>query len=65
MLGIFVDVFNLLGNSYVYVSQDPGGTWYPVDANTKVGTYIPSPWYGKATGISGSRIFKFSIRFEF
>ena len=65
VLGIFVDVFNLLGNSYVFVEQDPGGTWYPVDANTNVGTYIPSPWYGKATGISGSRIFKFSIRFEF
>jgi hypothetical protein len=64
-LGVFVDVFNLFGHSYIYTSQDPGGTWYPVDANTKVGTYIPSPWYGKATGIRGSRVFKFSIRYEF
>lgn len=64
-LGIFVDVLNLLGNSYVYVGQDPGGSWYPDDENTASGRYVPSYTYGKVTGISGSRVFKFSIRYEF
>lgn len=63
--GLFVDVFNLLGHRYLSSSWDPGGTWRPVAENTKVGTYKPSGSYGKITGSSGQRIFKFSVRFKF
>ena len=63
--GVFLDVFNLLGFTHVFVSQNPGGTWRPADANTDVGTYTPSGTYGKVSSIYASRICKFSIRYQF
>jgi len=64
-VSLYVDVFNLLGSSYFSSSWDPGGTWYPDDANTKEGRFVPGYWYGKVRGVSGQRIFKFSIRYTF
>jgi len=60
-----VDITNLLGNSYFTIVTDPGGTWRPSDANTKVGTYTPASNFGRTTGFTGSRIFKFNLRFTF
>jgi hypothetical protein len=64
-LSVYVDIFNLLGSSYYNSSWDPGGTWYPEDVNTKEGRFVPSYWYGKVRGVSGQRVFKFSIRYTF
>jgi len=64
-LGIFLDVYNLLGNRYIYTGVDPGGSWLPVDANTTAGKYTVGSTYGKATGIDGTRVFKFSVRLNF
>jgi hypothetical protein len=64
-LGVFVDVFNLLGNQYVTIGMNPGGTWRPSDANTKVGTYTASSSLGRVTNISGVRNFRLSARISF
>ena len=64
-LGFFLDVFNILGFTHVNVSQNPGGSWRPVDANTNVGTFTPVGTYGRITSVNGTRIFKFSVRFQF
>jgi hypothetical protein len=64
-IGFFLDVYNLLGNTYVSIAQNPAGRWFPVDANTNVGTYNPDPWYGNITGISASRTYKISVRYTF
>ncbi len=65
-IGIFLDIFNLLGNRYAYVGLNPGGTWRPAAENTTVGgTYDVSYNYGRMQSISGTRIFKFSLRFTF
>ncbi len=60
-LSVFVDVFNLLGNKYVYLGLDPMGVWTP-----ETGQYTDQDfYYGKVTGYSGSRVYKFSVRFAF
>jgi hypothetical protein len=66
-LGIFADIYNLLGNRYTYYNQDPGGYWQPDGPNTSSGTYTPDYYYqnGLVTGIDGTRIYKFSLRFTF
>ena len=64
-LGIFADVYNLLANQYVTVGQNPGGTWRPTDNNVTTGSYTVASTYGKVTGLSGVRTFKFSARFIF
>ncbi len=63
--GIFLDIFNLLGNRYVYSGLDPAGNWRPVAENSSEGTYSPSYNYGRVTSLTGTRLFKFSIRFAF
>ncbi len=64
-LAAFIDIYNLIGNSYVYYGQDPSGYWQPDGADTSVGTYTPDYNYGRITGISGTRIYKFSLRYSF
>ncbi|MCP2605315.1 TonB-dependent receptor, partial [Candidatus Aminicenantes bacterium AH-873-B07] len=64
-IGAYVDVLNVLGYSNVSIGQNPGGTWMPVAPNTNVGTYIPSGTYKVITGVTGSRVVKFSIRWSF
>jgi len=64
-VSVFADVFNLLGNKYVYSGLNPSGIWYPVDENTSVGTRELDYYYKKVTSVSGVRIFKFSARVAF
>lgn len=64
-IGFFVDVFNLLGNTYVNVSMNPAGTWRPTDINVTTGTYTVSSSYGKVTSVDGVRTFRLSARFSF
>lgn len=63
--GLFLDIYNLLGATYVTIGQNPAGTWYPTDANVRTGTYTVSSTYGRVTALSGTRTFKFSLRFQF
>ena len=65
-IGLFLDVFNLLGQHYVNVNQNPGGTWMPVDNNTDQGTYRMSGTYKKVTGFSQlTRTLRLSVRYSF
>ena len=62
-LGFYADIFNLLNSYTVNVSNNPGGTWRPADANTAEGTFTPGRL--GLNSISGSRIFKFSVFYRF
>jgi len=62
---LFVDVFNLLGNKYVYSGVNPGGVWYPDDENTSSGTRELDYNYRRITSVSGLRTFKLSARVTF
>ncbi|MCX6564817.1 MAG: TonB-dependent receptor [Candidatus Aminicenantes bacterium] len=65
-VGIFADVFNLLGNHYININQNPGGTWVPVDNNSSVGKYTLGGTYKKITGISQlTRTVRLSVRYTF
>ena len=64
-IGLFLDVFNLVGARYVWHQENPGGRWFPDAENTNQGTYLTAGNYSKLTGIDGVRIFKFSARFTF
>ncbi len=62
-VGIFVDAFNVLGFSRVNVQANPGGVWRPADAKSSEGTFAPASM--GATGQTGIRVVKFSIRYAF
>jgi len=65
-VGLFVDIFNLLGQHYININQNPGGTWMPVDNNSGVGTYNMSGTFKKITSISNlTRTLRFSVRYSF
>lgn len=65
-IGIFVDIFNLLGHHYVNVTQNPGGTWRPVDNNSAQGTYLISGSYKRVTGFDQlTRTIRLSVRYSF
>jgi len=64
-IGFFMDVYNLFGNVYTNVEQNPGGTWYPEGENSAAGRFEPGYFYGRIRSIDATRIFKFSIRFLF
>jgi len=64
--GIYLDIFNLLGNSYVNINRNPSGRWRPVDNNSTEGTFSASGSYKRITSISGlSRTFQLSLRYNF
>lgn len=65
IVSIFADVFNLLGNKYVYTGVNPGGVWYPDDENTTSGTRVVDYYYQKIRSVSGVRTFKLSARITF
>lgn len=64
-IGAFVDIYNFLGNKYVYYGLNPISTWFPSDEGTSNGNYTVDYNYGRVTSISATRIFKFSIRYRF
>lgn len=64
-LGLFADVFNLMGNRYITVGQNPAGTWFPDGENTRAGRYVPAADYGRITGVSATRVIRLSLRFVF
>ncbi|MGQ9578237.1 MAG: carboxypeptidase regulatory-like domain-containing protein [Candidatus Aminicenantales bacterium] len=62
-IGIYVDVFNLLGAYTLTISKNPAGTWRPVDENSAEGTFTPGSL--GLRGFSGYRQFRFSILYRF
>jgi hypothetical protein len=62
---VFMDVYNLSGNSYFQIGEEPGGTWIPAEEGTAQGTFIPGWSYGRILGVNATRVFKFSIRMQF
>jgi len=62
-LGVYMDVFNLLGAYNLTVNKNPAGTWRPTDENTTSGTYTPGSL--GLRGFTGSRQFWFSLRYSF
>jgi hypothetical protein len=64
-VSVFADVFNLIGNKYVYTGLNPSGVWYPDGENTSSGTRELDYYYKKVTNVSGLRTFKLSARVVF
>jgi len=65
-LGVFADIFNLLGQTYINVNEDPGGTWVPDDNNSSTGTYIIDGTFKQVTSVSQlTRTFRLSVRYSF
>lgn len=64
-ISFFADVFNLLGNKYVYTGLNPWGVWYPDDEYTTSGTIETSHNYKRITSVSGLRTYKLSARIQF
>jgi len=64
-VGIFVDIFNLIGKTYTWIGENPGGTWMPIAENTDEGEFIPDWAYKMVTGLSGTRSFRLSFRYRF
>ena len=62
-LGLYVDIFNLLGAYTLTVRKNPAGTWRPADENTSEGEYTPGSL--GLRGFSGSRLIKFSVFYRF
>jgi hypothetical protein len=58
-VGIFLDVLNVLGESWFDINQNPGGTLFPD------GSFVQDPAYGQHYGANGLRTFKLSARFTF
>jgi hypothetical protein len=64
-IGVFLDVFNLLGFTHVLYNMNPSGSWRPTEANTAVGTFAATGTYGKIGSVYGTRRFDLSLRFTF
>ncbi len=64
-MGVFLDIYNVMGNKYVTYGRDPGGLWRPVEVSSGAGTYTPDWSYGRAMSVQATRIFKLSARFHF
>lgn len=62
-LGLFVDVFNLTGFSYLTFQPNPGGTWAPEGPNTTAGRFTPAAV--GPLGQVGVRTVRLSARFTF
>ncbi|HEB36472.1 hypothetical protein LCGC14_0605410 [marine sediment metagenome] len=62
---LYMDIFNLLGQSTVYHGEDPAGWFQPVDENTTEGTYVTDYWFQRLNGIAGVTTVKFAVRLSF
>jgi hypothetical protein len=63
-LGVFCDIFNVLGFHSFSANVNPGGTWNPNAENSTSGKFTPSK-IGFNTITGGVRTFKFSARYTF
>ncbi len=66
IFGVYVDAFDVMGFNRVFITQDVGRTCSP----TAEGTNEPAKFtaggtYKQITGVEGTRLFKFSLRYSF
>ena len=62
-IGLFADIFNATGFSYVTYQSNPGGTWSPSNENTTDGRFTPVST-GPRSQV-GVRTVRFSLRYSF
>jgi hypothetical protein len=62
---IGVEIYNLLGNAYLSTGVNPAGTWRSSAPNSDQGAYTVDYNYGRVTGVSGVRTYKFNAKFMF
>lgn len=62
-VGLFVDMFNVTGFSFLTIESNPAGTWSPDAPNTTTGRFTPAST--GARGQTGVRTFRFSVRYSF
>lgn len=58
-LGVYVDVFNILGSQQLYLNTNNGGYIYTN------GTFSRFPTYGQINSATGVRSFQFTLRYSF
>ena len=62
-IGLFVDVFNLTGFSFLTVESNPAGTWSPNEPSVTDGRFTPASTGARAQ--NGVRTFRLSVRYSF
>ncbi len=62
-MGLFADMFNVTGFSYVTYQSNPGGTWSPDAENTTAGRFTPVSTGARSQ--TGVRTFRLSVRYTF
>jgi hypothetical protein len=62
-VGVFADMFNVTGFSYVTFQSNPGGTWSPVSENTTEGRFTPVSTGARSQ--TGVRTVRLSLRYTF
>jgi len=61
----YIDILNALGYKSSFDFPNDGGFWFPDAENTTQGTRKPSSNYKKITLLSGSRVFRLSLNYNF
>jgi hypothetical protein len=64
-IGLFLDIFNVLGNQYRSIVQNDGGFWYPESENSPEGIRVFDPNYNKTIALSGVRSFRLGLNLKF
>ena len=59
-LNAYVDIINVLGNKYSYLSYNEG-YWFPDDENTTQGERVLSPNYKEIISFSGTKTFRIGV----
>ena len=62
-MGLYLDLFNATGFSYLNFQSNPGGTWAPTNVNVATGTYSPASI--GALSQAGVRTIQFGVRYNF
>lgn len=64
-VGVSVDVYNLLGNTYRTLDLNDGGTWAPDGEGGSTGTRVLSGAYGTYTPLLGTRLVRLNLSLKF
>ncbi len=65
LVGVSVDVYNLLGNTYRTLDLNDGGTWAPDGEGGSTGTRVLSGTYGTFTPLLGTRVVRLNLSLKF
>ncbi len=62
-MGLYLDLYNATGFSYLNFQSNPGGTWAPTNVNVTTGTYSPASLGARSQ--VGVRTIQFGVRYNF